>query len=180
MIEIASNDGYLLRNFVDRGIRSLGIEPAANIAEIAVQKGIPTMARFFNQQTALELVSNGIKADLLVGNNVLAHVPDLNGFIKAMKVVLKPQGIITMEFPHLMRLMEENQFDTIYHEHFSYFSFTTAANAFAHHGLRVFDVEELPTHGGSLRIFACRDEDGIQDSELREWKVFEIEKKPLG
>ena len=130
VIEIASNDGYLLRNFVDRRIRVLGIEPAANIAAIAVQKGIPSMARFFNEQTAHDLVSDGIKADLLVGNNVLAHVPDLNGFIKAMRVVLKPQGIITMEFPHLMRLMEENQFDTIYHEHFSYFSFSHRGESF--------------------------------------------------
>ena len=125
------------------------------------------MARFFNEQTAQELVSDGIKADLLVGNNVLAHVPDLNGFIKAMRVVLKPQGIITMEFPHLMRLMEENQFDTIYHEHFSYFSFVTVERVFAHHGLRLFDVEELPTHGGSLRIFACHAEDGSKTQTSR-------------
>jgi hypothetical protein len=167
VIEIASNDGYLLTNFVERGIRALGIEPAANIAAIAVQKGIPTLARFFNEQTSKELVSDGIRADLLVGNNVLAHVPDLNGFIKAMKLVLKAQGVITMEFPHLMRLMEESQFDTIYHEHFSYFSLSTVERVFAHHGLRLFDVEELPTHGGSLRIFACHAEDASKNQSVR-------------
>lgn len=158
VIEIASNDGYLLRNFVDRRIPVLGIEPAANIADIAIQKGIPTLAKFFNEQTALELTANGRKADLLIGNNVLAHVPDLNGFVKGMKVLLGAEGIITMEFPHLVRLIEENQFDTIYHEHFSYFSFITVERVFVHHGLRLFDVEDLTTHGGSLRIFACHAE----------------------
>lgn len=160
VVEIASNDGYLLQYFVERHIPVLGIEPAANVAAIAQQKGIPSITRFFGENTARELVSTGKRADLLIGNNVLAHVPDINDFVKGMKIVLKPDGVITMEFPHLMRLMEENQFDTIYHEHFSYLSYTTVEKIFAAHGLRLFDVEEIPTHGGSLRIFACHEEDG--------------------
>lgn len=159
VIEIASNDGYLLQYFVAKGIPALGIEPAANVAEVAKQKGIPTIVKFFGQQTAGELVASGKQADLLLGNNVLAHVPDLNDFVAGMKLLLHPQGVITMEFPHLMRLMEENQFDTIYHEHFSYFSFITVEQVFAKHGLTLFDVEELPTHGGSLRIYARNAED---------------------
>lgn len=155
VIEIASNDGYLLQYFLKRGIPVLGVEPAKNVAEHAVKAGIPTIMKFFGVRTATELVSGGKKADLLIGNNVLAHVPDINDFVGGMSIVLKPQGVITMEFPHLMRLLEENQFDTIYHEHFSYFSFITAEKIFARHGLTIFDVEELPTHGGSLRIFAC-------------------------
>ena len=154
VVEVASNDGYLLQYFVAKGIPVLGIEPAANVADVARQKGVPTLVRFFGEKLARELAAEGTQADLLLGNNVLAHVPDLNDFVEGMKVVLKPSGVITMEFPHLLRLMEENQFDTIYHEHFSYFSFRTVEKVFAAHGLVLFDVEELPTHGGSLRIYA--------------------------
>ena len=159
VIEIASNDGYLLQYFVEKKVPVLGVEPAANVASVAVKKGIPTLVKFFNRATARELVGAGKKADLLLGNNVLAHVPNINDFVSGMKIVLKPQGIITMEFPHLMKLMEGNQFDTIYHEHFSYLSFLTVQKIFAAHGLTLFDVEELPTHGGSLRIFARHAED---------------------
>jgi SAM-dependent methyltransferase len=159
VIEIASNDGYLLRYFLEKGYPVLGIEPAKNVAEAAIDLGIPTMVKFFGAQTAKELALLGKYADLLIGNNVLAHVPELNDFIKSMKTILKPQGVITMEFPHLMRLIEENQFDTIYHEHFSYFSFTAVNRIFAYHDLKIFDVDELPTHGGSLRIYACHSED---------------------
>jgi SAM-dependent methyltransferase len=158
VVEIASNDGYLLQFFAEREIAVLGIEPAANVAEVAVEKGIPTVVEFFGEDVARELARQSC-ADLLLGNNVLAHVPDLNDFVAGMKTLLKPGGVITMEFPHLMRLIEDNQWDTIYHEHFSYFSFLTASAVFAAHGLRLFDVQELPTHGGSLRIFAAHDED---------------------
>lgn len=178
VVEIASNDGYLLQYFVEKGVPVLGIEPAANVAEAAIKKGIPTLRKFFGRKTADELVAEGIRADLLIGNNVLAHVPDLNDFVEGMKILLKPQGVITMEFPHLMRLMAENQFDTIYHEHFSYFSLMTVEKIFAAHGLTIFDVEELPTHGGSLRIYARHSEDEtkpiadhvekLRDRELRE------------
>ncbi len=157
--EIASNDGYLLQYFVAKGIPVLGIEPAANVAEAAKKKEVPTIVRFFGEKTAHELALSGKRPDLLLGNNVLAHVPDLNGFIAGMKHLLKPQGVITMEFPHLMRLVDGCQFDTIYHEHFSYLSLTAVQAAFSAHQLRVFDVEELPTHGGSLRIFAAHSED---------------------
>lgn len=159
VVEIASNDGYLLQYFVEKGVPVLGVEPAANVAQVAVKKGIPSVAKFFGAETARELVAAGKRADLLLGNNVLAHVPDLNDFVSGMKVLLKPTGVITMEFPHLMRLMEDNQFDTIYHEHFSYLSFYTVERVFAAHGLTIFDVEELPTHGGSLRIYARHEED---------------------
>lgn len=159
IIEVASNDGYLLRYFRDRGIPILGVEPAGNVAEAAVEAGIPTLVKFFGSKTAEELSAGGTFADLLIGNNVLAQVPDLNDFMRGMKTVLKPDGIITMEFPHLMRLMEETQFDTIYHEHYSYFSFITVQRIFASHGLTLFDVEELPTHGGSLRIYARHEDD---------------------
>jgi SAM-dependent methyltransferase len=159
VIEIASNDGYLLQYFVAKGLSVLGIEPAANVAETAIQKGIPTVVRFFGQETARGLEVEGKQADLLIGNNVLAHVPDLNDFVAGMKILLKPRGVITMEFPHLMRLMAENQFDTIYHEHFSYFSFITAEQVFAVHSMAIFDVDEIPTHGGSLRIYARHTED---------------------
>jgi C-methyltransferase C-terminal domain/Putative zinc binding domain/Methyltransferase domain len=172
VVELASNDGYLLQYFHQRQIPVLGIEPAANVAKVALQKGIPTLVEFFGRETARSLVPDSA-ADLLIGNNVLAHVPDLNDFVGGAKILLKPRGVITMEFPHLMRLIEENQWDTIYHEHFSYFSFLTVSRVFAAHGLRVFDVEELPTHGGSLRIYACHEEDPVKpdsDSarELRE------------
>jgi SAM-dependent methyltransferase len=158
VVEIASNDGYLLQFFHDRQIPVLGIEPAANVAKVALQKGIPTLVEFFGRDTASSLAGESA-ADLLVGNNVLAHVPDLNDFVAGMKILLKTGGVITMEFPHLMRLIEENQWDTIYHEHFSYFSFLTVSRVFEAHGLRLFDVEELPTHGGSLRIYGAHADD---------------------
>jgi hypothetical protein len=156
VVELASNDGYLLQHFVKRNIPVLGVEPAANVAKVAVEKGIPTIVEFFGEASANGLVANH-SADLLLGNNVLAQVPDLNDFVKGMKILLKPTGVITMEFPHLMQLINGNQFDTIYHEHFSYFSWITTEKVFAAHGLRLFDVEEIPTHGGSLRIYACHD-----------------------
>lgn len=159
VVEVASNDGYLLRWFKERGVPVLGIEPAANVAEAAQAAGIPTEVRFFGEAAARELAARGARADLLVGNNVLAHVPGLNDFVAGLKILLAPTGVLTMEFPHLLRLMDEDQFDTIYHEHYSYFSFATVRNVFAAHGLTLFDVEELPTHGGSLRIYARHDED---------------------
>jgi SAM-dependent methyltransferase len=154
VIEIASNDGYLLQHFVAAGVPVLGIEPAANIAQVARERGIRTEVSFHGRASAERIASEYGRADLLLGNNVLAHVPDLNDFVAGMRTLLKPDGVITMEFPHLQQLMEQNQFDTIYHEHFSYFSFLTVDRVFAAHGLTVFDVEELPTHGGSLRIYA--------------------------
>lgn len=159
IIEIASNDGYLLQYFNERGIPSLGIEPAEGAAVEAGKKGIETIVDFFGRRLAQSLADQGKKADLLIGNNVLAHVPDLNDFVAGLKIALKPSGIITMEFPHLMQLVDNCQFDTIYHEHFSYLSFMTVRSIFNHHGLELFDVEELPTHGGSLRIFAGHAED---------------------
>lgn len=155
VVEIASNDGYLLQYFHQRGIPCLGVEPAANVAEAAVAKGIPTTVAFFGRETARRLRDAGVRANLLLGNNVLAHVPDINDFVGGMQILLAPGGVITMEFPHLVRLMEGNQFDTIYHEHFSYLALGVVEQIFAHHGLTVFDVEELWTHGGSLRIYAC-------------------------
>jgi ubiquinone/menaquinone biosynthesis C-methylase UbiE len=154
VIELASNDGYLLSNFVERDIPCLGIEPAANVAKVARDKGVPTEVAFFDVETAQKLRAAGKQADLIVANNVLAQVPDLNAFVGGMPLVLKPQGTVTCEFPHLQRLFEGNQFDTIYHEHFSYFSLLTIEAIFAKHGLTVFDVEELWTHGGSLRVYA--------------------------
>jgi SAM-dependent methyltransferase len=153
VVEIASNDGYLLQYMKQAGVKVLGVEPAKNVAEVALANGIPTVARFFGQQLARELAAEGKRADLLLGNNVLAHVPNLNDFVAGMKLLLRPRGVITMEFPHLMCLVAQRQFDTIYHEHFSYFSFTTVEKVFAKHGITLFDVEQLPTHGGSLRIF---------------------------
>ncbi len=159
VVEIASNDGYLLQHFVARGIPVRGIEPAANIAVHARARGVPTTVEFLGAASAARFVAEHGQADLLLGNNVLAHVPDLNDFVAGMKIVLKPGGVITMEFPHLQRLMAENQFDTIYHEHFSYFSFVTVEQVFAAHGITLFDVEELPTHGGSLRIYGRHADD---------------------
>jgi len=159
VVELASNDGYLLQYFVEKGVPVLGIEPARNVAKVAIEKGIPTLIEFFGEKMAERLASEGKTGDLILGNNVLAQVPALNDFVRGMKVLLKPRGIITLEFPHLVRLMEENQFDTIYHEHFSYFSFLAAEKIFATHGLTLFDVDELPTHGGSLRIYAQHAED---------------------
>ena len=155
VVEIASNDGYLLQYFVKRDVPVLGVEPAANVAQVAENKGVPTRVAFFGRSTAEELVADGLSADLLVGNNVLAHVPDLNDFVAGLKILLKPGGVLTMEFPHLLQLMKGNQFDTIYHEHFSYFSLLSVERIFAAHGIALFDVEELPTHGGSLRIYGC-------------------------
>ncbi len=155
VVEIGSNDGCLLRHFVERRIPALGVEPAANVARTAIAAGVPTRVAFFGRETARGLVAEGTRARLLIGNNVLAHVPDLLDFLAGVRIVLAPGGVATFEFPHLMRLIDETQYDTIYHEHFSYFSFTTARRIFAAHGLRLFDVEELPTHGGSLRIYAC-------------------------
>jgi len=159
VVELASNDGYLLQYFVQKGIPVLGIEPAANVAETAISKGVTTVVKFFGSKTAHEVAGASGKADLIIGNNVLAQVPDLNDFVAGMQILLKPDGIITMEFPHLMSLMESNQFDTIYHEHFSYFSFAVVERVFAAHALTLFDVEKLSTHGGSLRIYACHTED---------------------
>lgn len=153
VVEVASNDGYLLQYFVQKNIPVLGIEPAKNVAKVAVEKGVPTLTDFFGSKLAIQLRDEGKQADLIVGNNILAQVPDINDFVSGVKILLKPTGVITIEFPHLMRLMEENQFDTIYHEHFSYFSFITAEKIFSSHGITLFDVEELPTHGGSLRIY---------------------------
>lgn len=161
VVEVASNDGYLLQHFAAAGVRSLGIEPAESVASAARAKGIDTVTEFFGAELALEIVQEYGKADLVLGNNVLAHVPNLNDFVRGLCEMVSDRGIVTMEFPHLMRLMDENQFDTIYHEHFSYFSFLTVDRIFSHHGLSVFDVEELRTHGGSLRIYAGRT-DGMQ------------------
>lgn len=162
VVEVASNDGYLLQHFVKKGIPVLGVEPAANVAKVAVEKGIPTLVDFFGERTARKLAAEGRTADLVCGANVLAQVPDPNDFVKGLAILSKPGGVITVEFPHLQRLMAENQFDTIYHEHFSYFSFLTAEALFAAHGLVLFDVEELPTHGGSLRVYARHAQDGTK------------------
>jgi len=154
VVELASNDGYLLQYFVKRGVPCLGIEPAANVAKAAAERGVETKVAFFDRKLGRELASGGMQADLVLGNNVLAQVPDVNSFVAGIPEVLKPSGTVTFEFPHLMRLFEGNQFDTIYHEHYSYFSLITVEAIFARHGLTVFDVEELWTHGGSLRIYA--------------------------
>lgn len=166
--ELGSNDGYLLQYFMEKGIPVLGIEPASNVAEYAItKKGIPTEIKFFGIDTAKELIAKYGKADLLIGNNVLAHVPDINDFVSGMKAFLSLDGLITMEFPHLLRLVERNQFDTIYHEHFSYLSFTAVERIFQYHGLDLFDVEELPTHGGSIRIYAKHIEDTSKEISFR-------------
>ena len=160
VVEVASNDGYLLQYFVQKNIPVLGIEPAKNVAKMALEKGVPTLTEFFGEKLARQLLEEGKQADLIAGNNVLAQVPDINDFVSGLKTLLKPGGVITIEFPHLLRLMEENQFDTIYHEHFSYFSFIAAEKIFSAHGLILFDVEELPTHGGSLRIYGRHADNG--------------------
>mgnify|MGYP001812246993 CR=1 FL=1 len=166
VVEIASNDGYLLQYFVERGVPVLGVEPCGNVAQAARDIGVDTVAEFFGTEFATGLVAERAKPDLVVGNNVLAHVPDLRDFVGGLKVLLADGGVITMEFPHLARLIEFNQFDTIYHEHFSYFSLLAVQHVFSLHGLRIFDVEEIPTHGGSLRIFACHEDDNARpDSE---------------
>jgi len=161
VVEVASNDGYLLQYFVKQQVPVLGIEPAANVARVAVEKGVPTLVRFFGADLARQLASEGRCADLVLGNNVLAQVPDLNDFVEGLRLLLKPHGVLTLEFPHLLRLIERNQFDTIYHEHFSYFSLLTTVRILQAHGLKAFDVEELPTHGGSLRVYASRMENQV-------------------
>jgi SAM-dependent methyltransferase len=165
VIEVASNDGYLLQYFVRQNVPVLGIEPAANVAQVANEKGVPTLVRFFGAHLAEELAAEGRSADLIVGNNVLAQVPDLNDFVEGLRILLKPRGVLTLEFPHLLRLIEGNEFDTIYHEHFSYFSMLSTVRILEAHGLKAFDVEELTTHGGSLRLYACREEDQTHDTE---------------
>lgn len=165
VIEVASNDGYLLQNFVNANIPCLGIEPTASTAAAAEKLGIPVYREFFGQSLAQRLVAEGKKADLILGNNVFAHVPDINDFTAGLKTALKPGGTITLEFPHLMRLLDQTQFDTVYHEHFSYLSLYSVSQIFAHAGLRVCDVEELPTHGGSLRVYGCHAEDGRVTAE---------------
>jgi SAM-dependent methyltransferase len=167
VIEIASNDGYLLQFFVKKGIPALGIEPAANVAKVAEAKGVPTLVKFFGVDTARELAAKGQEADLILGNNVLAQVPDVNDFVGGLKILLAPTGTITIEFPHLLRTIEGNQFDQVYHEHFSYFSLYSVERIFAAHGLPIYDVEELSTHGGSIRIYARHAEDGTKEETDR-------------
>jgi SAM-dependent methyltransferase len=175
VIEVASNDGYLLQYFVQQKVPVLGIEPAANVAKAAGAKGVPTLVQFFGTQLAKELAAEGRCADLVLGNNVLAQVPDLNDFVEGLKTILKPEGVLTLEFPHLLRLIERNEFDTIYHEHFSYFSMLTTVRILEAHDLKVFDVEELPTHGGSLRVYACRAEAQTHRVESRVRELIEQE-----
>jgi SAM-dependent methyltransferase len=167
VMEVASNDGYLLQHVVERGIPALGIEPAANVAEVALGLGIETIVRFFGRETAADLVAQGRRADLIAANNVMAHVPDLNDFVAGFEIVLADDGVVTIEVPHLLRLVEDNQFDTIYHEHFQYFSCLTAQRVLAHHGLELFDVDELKSHGGSLRLYAQRESTGSRPVEQR-------------
>jgi SAM-dependent methyltransferase len=176
VVELASNDGYLLQYFRERGIDVLGVEPAANVAHVARERGVPTLVEFFGQRVALSLSARS-RADLLVGNNVLAHVPDLNDFVNGMRTLLAPRGTITMEFPHLLRLIDGHQWDTIYHEHFSYFSFLTVSRVFAAHGLRLYDVEELPTHGGSLRVYGAHDDDASKPDTARAVAMRERERE---
>lgn len=164
VVELASNDGYLLQHFREIEVPVLGIEPAANVAKVAIDKCIPTLVEFFGTETAKRLADGGMRADLIVGNNVLAQVPDINDFVGGIAVLLKPRGVATLEFPHLQRLMEETQFDTIYHEHFSYFSLGTIRTLADRHGLKLIDVEELPTHGGSLRVYLARQDAAIRQS----------------
>jgi SAM-dependent methyltransferase len=176
-VEVASNDGYLLQYFVRRGVPVLGIEPAANVARVAEEKGVPTMVQFFGTALAKQLAADGRFADLVLGNNVLAQVPDLNDFVEGLKILLKPHGVLTLEFPHLLKLIELNEFDTIYHEHFSYFSLLTTVRLMEAHGLKVFDVEELKSHGGSLRVYACRAEDETHPVEPGVAKVLADEER---
>jgi 2-polyprenyl-3-methyl-5-hydroxy-6-metoxy-1,4-benzoquinol methylase len=176
VIEVASNDGYLLQYFKEKQVPVLGIEPTANTAAVAKQKNIESVIDFFGVRLAKQLAAEGRKADLLLGNNVLAHVPDIVDFVAGMRIVLKPGGVITMEFPHLLQLIENNQFDTIYHEHFSYLSFYTVKQIFESQGLELFDVDEIPTHGGSLRIYAKHKEDA---SKLASQNVSTLLKKEI-
>ena len=176
VVEVASNDGYLLQFFKKKNIPVLGIEPAVNIAEVANNKGVPTITKFFGENTAKELSDLGKQADVLIGNNVLAHVPNLNDFVSGLRTLLKPGGVITLEFPHLLQLIRYNQFDTIYHEHFYYFSLIVVQTIFSFHKLTVFDVEELPTHGGSLRVFIKHEYEKPQIGN-NVYKLIEKEKK---
>ena len=176
VMEVASNDGYLLRHVVDRGIPALGIEPAANVAKVAQDLGIDTLVRFFGRETARDLVAAGKRADLIAANNVMAHVPDLNDFVAGFEILLADDGVVTIEVPHLLRLVEDNQFDTIYHEHFQYFSCLTAQRVLAHHGLELFDVEELRSHGGSLRLYAQRESTGTRPVGQRVIELTERER----
>jgi hypothetical protein len=175
--ELASNDGYLLQHFVRRSVPCYGVEPARNVAKVAIDKGVPTITRFFGVETAKDLAAEGRRADVVLGNNVLAQVPDLNDFIAGIKILMKPGGVMTIEFPHLLRLIRENQFDTIYHEHYCYFSFLTAQTIFAHHGITLFDVEELPTHGGSLRIFGRHADDDSKPPTARVEAMMAMERE---
>jgi SAM-dependent methyltransferase len=175
VVEVASNDGYLLQYLVRSGVPVLGIEPAANVAKAAVEKGVATQVSFFGIDVAKGLVAEGRSADLVIGNNVLAQVPDLNDFVEGLKILLKPDGILTLEFPHLLRLIDLNEFDTIYHEHFSYFSLIATLKILEAHGLHIFDVEELKSHGGSLRIFACRSESQLHPASPNVQKVLDDE-----
>jgi SAM-dependent methyltransferase len=165
IVEIASNDGYMLQYFVERGVPVLGIEPSANVAAAAREKGVPTEIRFFGADTARDLAARGLAADLLAAKNVLAHVPDINDFVSGIAIALKPDGVFTVEFPHLLNLIRETQFDTIYHEHFTYLSLLAVEKIFTRHRLTIFDVERLPTHGGSLRVFAALENSGREVSE---------------
>jgi 2-polyprenyl-3-methyl-5-hydroxy-6-metoxy-1,4-benzoquinol methylase len=176
VMEIASNDGYLLQYFKKYKIPVLGIEPAKNVAKIAQKKKIPTITKFFGTKLAKEIVKSGKQPDLLLGNNVLAHVPNLNDFVEGLKILLKHEGIITLEFPHILQLIDKNQFDTIYHEHFSYFSLITLKRLFEMHKLKIFDVEELNTHGGSLRIFVKHEDNNFQKEKKSVKKILEKEK----
>jgi len=177
VVEVASNDGYLLQYFVRQNVPVLGIEPAANVAKVAVEKGVPSLVRFFGTELAKELVAEGRCADLVLGNNVLAQVPDLNDFVEGLKVLLKPEGVLTLEFPHLLKLIELNEFDTIYHEHFSYFSMLTSVRIMEAHGLKLFDAEELKSHGGSLRVYACRAECATHSLQPNVGKVLADEER---
>lgn len=176
VVEIASNDGYLLQYFLEKQIPVLGIEPTSNTAEVAIKKGIKSITEFFGVSLANQLAATNEYADLLLGNNVLAHVPDINDFVGGMKILLKRQGVITMEFPHLLELVNNNQFDTIYHEHFSYLSFVTVKQIFEHHGLQIFDVEQLTTHGGSLRIYAQHQGKGENAVTAKVERILDMEK----
>ena len=176
VVEIASNDGYLLKYFRERGVNVLGVEPSANVAEVAVAAGIPTRVRFFGVETATALKAEGFRPDLMLGNNVLAHVPDINDFVAGFKILLGPHGVITIEFPHLLQKLENVYYDQIYHEHYSYLSFWSVEKIFAHHGLTLFDVDEIPPQGGSLRIYACHTGDatrpvGPRVTEMREREI---------
>jgi 2-polyprenyl-3-methyl-5-hydroxy-6-metoxy-1,4-benzoquinol methylase len=179
VVEVASNDGYLLQHFVELGIPCYGIEPAANVAKSAIEKGVPTEIEFFGSELAEKLSAAGRNADLIIGNNVLAQVPRLNDFVASLKTMMRPGGLVTIEFPHLLATIEGGQFDQIYHEHFSYFSLFSAKRIFAHHGIRIFDIEEINTHGGSLRIFGCHKDDASHRNTER-LLAFEAREKAAG